>query len=369
MDHQWIELKGKLEKAMRSSVSADVLVDLLADLDEYVERLGLQNNRLEEHLKASEAEIKSLKAATTTMERLVQEVVKGEDSLGGKLSFHTAAAPSKHSVEELVEQLARAKQENDDLVKQKIANEKFYNAEIEKLCRFKATIQAHTEALSMDVKVEAESVRRERDDLLFQNADDELSKGKMKTRLDDAVQQLRQLAELTEEQAKGIEWLKVHRPDETEGRPAILDHSKSSDTGSQLDAPNAPIFALKLELKADVDEALAHHPTPTLREKSASIEAQNAAKEPSRIVPGVTEESPRKTEASESHNSNLPIDTSGRMQNPRTSKGRKYVPEAPHAQQGTSQDSYAYIEPSSPTQLAQQSQHTGLSPSARAAKT
>jgi len=111
------------------------------------------------------------------------------------------------------------------MVKQKIAFEKVYNGEIEKLIRFKQTIQQHTEALASKVQTEADNVRMERDELLFQNADDELNKAHLKTRLDEAVVQLHQLAELTEEQAKAIEWLKHHRMDEKENRPIILDTS------------------------------------------------------------------------------------------------------------------------------------------------
>lgn len=353
MDAQWTALKAKLEKILGGSSGAD----LFADVDEYVERLGLQTHRLEDHLKASEAEIKSLKAATTTMERLVQERVKGDDPVVGKLPFHPVSAPSKHSVEELVEQLARVKQENDDMVKQKNTNEKFYNAEIEKLCRFKATIQEHTESLSMQVRVESDSVRRERDDLLFQNADDELNKAKLQSRLDDALIQLRELAELTEEQAIAIEWLKVHRPDsEAADRPEILDNTIYEDEDDGEDESQGDGSASFADAKSDVH-----------REKSAGLESSPEdegrvaeVKDPP-CAPGDVSswrcdaklvsapgDIPKVAETGDAQSAGA---DAGRK-NPRTFKGRKYVQDA----QRSSEDQYGAMEPSSPTQLAQRRQ-------------
>jgi len=214
---QWPEIFSNLKQVVAKEHEG-----LLTDIEEYVERLQLQKHRLEDHLKASETEIKNLKNDNAQPRA---SVVSIEPPQKGAY----APAPVKQSVEDLVEQVAKLKQEKEEMTKQKAVYEKIYNDEIEKIIRFKTTIQQHTEALSMQGKVENENVRRERDDLLFQNADDELSKAKMKTRLDDAIAQLRQLAELTEEQANAIEWLKTHKPDETTNRPPILDASRSSD--------------------------------------------------------------------------------------------------------------------------------------------
>lgn len=143
----------------------------------------------------------------------------------------------------------------------------------------------------------------------------------MQSRLDDAVEQLRELAGFTEEQAKTIEWLKTHRPDETEGRPALLDDSESSQHDDS-ESNSAPASAEDVGAVSD---------SPKADEKSEGDENPD--------------EKPGSDEKSKPEVKPTPPDVQTCLspgEAARRFKGRKYVP-----------DTQERSNPASPKQLAQ----------------
>merc|ERR1719235_1003794 len=98
---------------------------------------------------------------------------------------------------------------------------------------------------------ELKRLREEHTDLLYQCMDDDMTKNKLQVRLDDALEQLRTFAEITQEQEKAMEWL-IERNQALETSLRSSRVSLSQAGGSAATLPSHESSALSLTAPPEV---------------------------------------------------------------------------------------------------------------------